>query len=166
MPTTFNADEVFEIAEQIERNGAKFYRQAAENTADEDAGRMLLDLAVMEDGHLKTFQQIRQQLSDREKEQTVFDPDNQAALYLQAIADAHGWEGRISPMQELTGSESIGRILEIALNAEKESVVYYSGLRNSVSEKAGRDKVDAIINEELGHIKTLLDRLKKVREAQ
>lgn len=26
----FNADEVFKIAEQIERNGAKFYRSAAE----------------------------------------------------------------------------------------------------------------------------------------
>ena len=29
MGVTFNADEVFEMAEQIERNGAKFYRAAA-----------------------------------------------------------------------------------------------------------------------------------------
>ena len=31
MGLDFNADEVFEIAEQIERNGAEFYRTAAEN---------------------------------------------------------------------------------------------------------------------------------------
>ena len=30
---TFNPDEIFEMAEQIERNGAKFYRKAAERTA-------------------------------------------------------------------------------------------------------------------------------------
>ena len=30
MGIDFNADEVFEIAEQIERNGAKFYRNVAE----------------------------------------------------------------------------------------------------------------------------------------
>ena len=36
MSYDFNADEIFEIAEQIERNGAKFYRTAAESVADED----------------------------------------------------------------------------------------------------------------------------------
>ena len=34
MSYEFNADEVFEIAEQIERNGAKFYRTAAKNVSD------------------------------------------------------------------------------------------------------------------------------------
>ncbi len=33
MPQRFNADEIFEIAEQIERNGAAFYRRAAEGRA-------------------------------------------------------------------------------------------------------------------------------------
>jgi len=33
MPIPFNADEVFEMAEQIERNGARFYRAAAEEIA-------------------------------------------------------------------------------------------------------------------------------------
>ena len=28
----FIADDVFEMAEQLERNGAKFYREAAQNT--------------------------------------------------------------------------------------------------------------------------------------
>jgi len=30
----FTADDVFEMAEQLERNGAKFYRTAAENVSD------------------------------------------------------------------------------------------------------------------------------------
>ena len=31
----FNADEIFEMAEQIERNGAKYYRNAAEFVSTE-----------------------------------------------------------------------------------------------------------------------------------
>jgi len=33
MPQRFNEDEIFEIAEQIERNGAAFYRRAAAERA-------------------------------------------------------------------------------------------------------------------------------------
>ena len=41
MSYDFNADEVFEIAEQIERNGAKFYRTSAENIADTNKKKLL-----------------------------------------------------------------------------------------------------------------------------
>ena len=58
MSITFNADEIFEMAEQIERNGAAFYREAAGITSDADVKEMLLSLAAMEEGHQKTFAQI------------------------------------------------------------------------------------------------------------
>ena len=160
MGITFNADEIFEMAEEMERNGAKFYRKAAQNTSDGQTKQMLLDMADMEDNHLQTFKETRKQLSGQETGETVFDPDNQAAMYLQVMADSHGYEGKISPDEELTGKETPKEILEIALNSEKESVVFYSGLKSLVPPKAGRDKVKAIILEELVHITTLLNKLK------
>ncbi|MGB2807923.1 MAG: ferritin family protein [Sedimentisphaerales bacterium] len=166
MGITFNANEIFEMAEEIERNGVKFYRRASANSPDEETRQMLLDMAVMEDEHLKIFQQMREELSGREKEAMVFDPDNQSALYLQAMADARGYEGKITPAKELTGNETPKEIIEIALNSEKESVVFYFGLKGLVSVKAGRDKVEVIIVEELGHITTLLGRLKSIETAQ
>jgi len=162
MPITFNANEIFEMAEEIERNGAKFYRKAAENTSDEETKKMLLDMADMEDGHLATFQEMRKRLSGQEKGWTVFDPDNQSVLYLQAMADARGFEGKITPTKELTGSETPKEILETALNSEKESIVFYFGLKGLVPVRAGRDKVEAIIVEELSHITTLLKQLKSL----
>jgi len=162
MPITFNANEIFEMAEEIERNGAKFYRKAAENTSDDQTKKMLLDMADMEDGHLATFQEMRKQLSGQEKGWTVFDPDNQSVLYLQAMADARGFEGKITPTKELTGSETPKEILETALNSEKESIVFYFGLKGLVPVRAGRDKVEAIIVEELSHITTLLKQLKSL----
>ena len=160
MPITFNVDEIFEMAEEMEKNGAKFYRKAAQNTSDSQTKQLLLDMADMEDNHLQTFREMRQQLSGRETEDTMYDPENEAAMYLQAMADSHGYEGKIAPDEELTGKETPKEILEIALNSEKESVVFYSGLKSLVSPKAGRGKVKAIIREELGHITTLLNKLK------
>lgn len=160
MGITFNANEVFEMAEEIERNGAKFYRKAAENASDDKVKKMLLGMAAMEDSHLKTFEKMREQLSGREKEELVFDPANEAAMYLQTMADVRSWEGRKSPTEELSGGETMKEIIEIALNSEKESVVFYYGLRGLVPPKAGRDKIDAIITEELSHIRILLEQLK------
>jgi len=159
MPITFNADEIFEMAEEIERNGAKFYRKAADKTSDKVAKKMLLNLAVMEDGHLETFQAMRRKLTDKEKEPIIYDPDNEAAQYLKAMADMHSYEGKISPTMELTGRETLKEIIEIALNAEKESVVFYFGLRNFVPNTAGKSRVEKIINEEIGHINTLNQKL-------
>jgi len=160
MPITFNANEILEMAEEIETNGAKFYRQAAKSASDKRTKQMLLDMAAMEDGHLKTYHEIRKGLSQWEKEETIFDPDNQSVKYLQAMADARGYEGKITPSKELTGSETIKEILDIALNSEKESALFYLGLKDLVPERAGREKVENIILEELSHITTLLQQLK------
>ncbi|OHB65372.1 MAG: hypothetical protein A2Y77_18020 [Planctomycetes bacterium RBG_13_62_9] len=151
MGMSFSADEVFEMAEQIERNGAKFYRQAAAKTASREVKDMFLRMAAMEDGHLQTFQEMRKGLAEAERGGDVFDPYNEAAMYLQALADSKGFEGMISPTQELTGNESIQELLEIAIDAEKNSVLYYVGLRDLVPPKVGRDKVDAVIREEVRH---------------
>ncbi len=155
MGVTFNADEVLEMAEEIERNGAKFYREAAAMTTGKDLKEMFLQMAAMEDGHLRTFQQMRKELAAREKEATAFDPYNEAALYLQTMAGAKGNEGMKTPNVKLTGNESPGELLEIAIGAEKNSVLFYVGLKDLVSAQAGRDKVEAIIREEVRHVADL-----------
>ncbi len=158
MADTFNADEIFEMAEEIERNGAKFYREAAQKTKDKDTEKMMLDFAEMEDGHLKTFSEMRKDLAAREKEATAIDPYSEAAMYLQVMAAGHGSEGMKSPVEKLTGRESTGQLLEIAVKAEKNSVVFYNGLKELVPLRAGRDKVEQIIKEELGHLAALKQR--------
>ena len=162
MSITFNADEIFEMAEEIERNGARFYRKAAEKTDNKELKDFLLSLASMEDGHLVIFQEMRKELKSQEKGESVYDPYDESIQYLQTMADAHGWEGQVKPGEELTGKESMKEIIEIALNAEKESVVFYFGLKSLISAKAGQDKLEKIILEELGHINTLLKHLKEL----
>ena len=159
MSITFNADEIFEMAEQIERNGAAFYREAAVKAKDAPTKKFLTDLAAMEDGHLVIFQTMRKELGKADKEPVTFDPDNEAAMYLQAMADAKGFEGKISPGLRLSGRETLPDILSIAINAERNSVVFYVGLKSLVETDRNRSQVDKIIGEEMGHIAVLQRKL-------
>lgn len=145
----FNADEIFEIAEQLERNGNKFYRDAAGAVEEEAHRKLLVSLADMELDHEKTFHAMRAELSAKEKADTVFDPEGEAVLYLRALADT-----RVFFEKELDLS-TMENILKAAIEAEKDSIVFYLGMKNAVSEKMGQDRMEAIIKEEMSHIRLL-----------
>ena len=161
MGMPFNADEVFEMAEQIERNGAKFYRAAAEKFPV--VGELLLELAAMEDDHEKTFIAMRAELSGTEAEPIVFDPDNQAQLYLQAMADEHIFNIKSDPLKKLNNLETPDEVLKMAMGIERDSIAFYTGLKESVSRKAGKDKVEAIIKEEMNHIAILSEKMAELK---
>lgn len=149
MSYDFNADEIFEMAEQMERNGAAFYRNAAENVADQANKDMLLKLAAMEDDHEKTFADMRAALTAQEKTSTVFDPDGEVVLYLKALVDT-----RVFFKKEID-TTSMKEILKEALLAEKDSIVFYLGMKEMVPEKLGKSRLEDIIREEMGHIKII-----------
>jgi rubrerythrin len=149
MSYDFNADDIFEIAEQLERNGAKFYKNAAGNISDPDSKAFLLKLADMEVEHEKTFHALRATLAGKEKEPTVFDPQDEAVLYLKALADT-----RVFFEKEISVT-SMKEILKSAIEAEKDSIIFYLGMKDAVPEKSGRNKIEAIIKEEMGHIRLL-----------
>lgn len=145
----FNADDIFEMAEQMERNGAKFYRSAAEAVTNQQAKDFLIRLAEMEDAHEITFSQMHSTLKDNEKGATVFDPEGEAVEYLRALADT-----RVFFKKEID-TTSMEAILKDAITAEKDSIVFYLGMRDAVPENMGRHHLDDIIKEEMGHIQLL-----------
>lgn len=149
MSYDFNADEVFEMAEQIERNGAKFYRDAAKSVADDSNKDLLLSLSKMEEAHEKTFQSLRTALKSAEKASTVFDPSGEASLYLRALADIRIF------FEKKMDTTSMMEILKSAIEAEKDSIVFYLGMKEAVPASLGQDRIDSIIKEEMGHIRVL-----------
>lgn len=155
MSIEFGVDEIFEIAEQIERNGAAFYRKAAESIPDPRNRRLLLDLAAMEENHEKIFTEMRQSLSVREREPVVFDPDNQGVLYLQAFAGGQVFDLTADPREFLRGGKTVREILKKAVELEKDSVVFYVGMQEMLPERLGKGRVDEIIKEEMAHIALL-----------
>ncbi len=161
MAYDFNAEEVFEMAVQIEKNGAAFYRKAASLQEDAANKAFLETIARMEDRHQAGFEDMKKTLSDMEKAQTVFDPQEELVLYLKAMADAHGGEGNPDAAAQLTADDTMAEIIETAIGLEKESILFYVGLKDIVPPKLGRDKIDDIIAEEKMHIAQLSGFLKK-----
>ncbi len=149
MSYDFNADEIFKMAEQMEKNGAVFYRNAAKNVPEGKNKEMLLKLAAMEDAHEKIFAGMRSELTAQEKAATVFDPQGETALYLKALVDTRVF------FQKEIDTTSMRDILKEALLTEKDSIVFYLGMKEMVPEKLGKSRLEDIIKEEMSHIKMI-----------
>ncbi len=153
----FNADDIFEMAEQMERNGIKFYTTAAESVSDDDAKSLLLEFADMEREHEKIFSEMRKELSSDEKQSTVFDPEGDAAHYLRALADTRVF------FDKKIDVSSLENILKDAIQAEKDSIVFYLGMKEAVPQDLGKGRLDNIIKEEMGHIRMLSGKLVQIK---
>ena len=156
MIVNLNAFEIFEIAERIERNGAMFYRKAAHMFFDnENVRKILLEIAAMEDEHERTFAKMRRQLTSESRRLMLFDTLEDIDDYLKTMADKHIFDLSEDINDKLSGHETVEDVLQMAIDAEKDSVVFYVGLKNLVSATAGRDRIDSIVAEEMKHIAML-----------
>ena len=155
MAIAFNAAEVLKIAIQIEQNGARFYRKVAQGIEDQQLKSKFVELAEREDDHGNTFAQMQLQLTKAQSADTVFDPEGQNARYLQALADRRVFDIAADPTDKLTGNEEIGDIFRMAIEAEKNSIVFYLGLENMVPAELGKNKLKEVISEEMRHVAQL-----------
>jgi rubrerythrin len=157
MAYDFTAKEIFEMAKQIERNGVAFYQKAAKSVSDASEKDMLLELAKMEEDHEETFIKMEAQLKEQETAPTVFDPEDESVQYLKSLADT-----RVFFEKEIDLS-SMKSILKAAITAEKDSIVFYLGMKELVPETLGKDRIDGIIKEEMSHIRLLGKKLVTAR---
>ena len=163
MSISLNAIEVFEIAERIERNSVNFYRKAADAVTDENLSAILTSLAEFEKEHETSYANMRKQISAKEWDMITFDPENEMALYLQKIAEGHVFDPQKDPVKQLKDKVTIAGILNFAIESEKNTIIFYLGLKNYVPATAGKNKVDEIINEEMSHIAELNLRLSALK---
>ncbi|MBN1592105.1 MAG: ferritin family protein [Candidatus Coatesbacteria bacterium] len=164
MNITFNADEVFEIAEQIERNGAEFYRRAAEMFSDTDSHKLLAELAEWEIQHESLFADMRKRVPQGKDDIDIIDPDDVAARYLKAMAGDHVFRASSNVEDYLKGDESIEEVLAKAIQFEKDSIVLFMGMLDLVPDGLGKDGVARILGEEKKHVVMLSDRLSKLEK--
>ena len=153
MSIVFNADEIFEMAIRIENNAADFYRKAASQQSDTENQKFLERLAGMEVQHRKIFTEMRTTLTEKEKDPKVFDPYDEISQYLAAMVDTMGGEGSPSVADSLTGDESL----------EKDTILFYLGIKDMIPVQSGQDRIDEIIREERRHVIQLTNVLKKIK---
>jgi rubrerythrin len=74
MTISFNADEVFEMGMDIEKNGEAYYSKAAELAKSEEIQSVLLRLMEEEKKHYAIFKTLREALPPKSSLPTITDP--------------------------------------------------------------------------------------------
>lgn len=153
MGTEFNADEVLAMAERIERNGQGFYLQASKVVERADVSKLMMELSLWEKGHEALFAGLRKKLTDEERTRTAFDPYDEASLFLSAMADSHVFSrDDLDPVSMLREGISTEEVIDLALQFEKESILFFLGLQRMVPERLGAIEIQKVIDEEVSHM--------------
>jgi rubrerythrin len=162
MALLFNADEIFAIGIDIEKNGYSFYSMSVDKTDDADLKKLFQKLAEWEKSHIALFESLRLRLPSSVKESDVFDQDNLIHLYLKAVSDSNVFVKGLSLDPEHLVWTSPGTILNAALDFEKDSVVFFSSMKELTTEKTGMAEVGKLIVEELNHIGFITREIRKL----
>ncbi|GMV43840.1 MAG: hypothetical protein AMXMBFR64_55560 [Myxococcales bacterium] len=156
MSMFFSASEVFDIAEQIERNGAEFYRKAADTASDHRVRALFHRLALLEQDHEVTFQELRTQLLGPTPVADWTDADQDAVSYLRALAGAAVFGANPAVLR---GGETADDVLRLAIGFEKDAIAYYAGLKEALPPGLDTAPLDALIKEEMRHVTMLTSAL-------
>ena len=151
----FTAGELLDVAVGIERNGVAYYDSLAQLSGDAGLKRTYEQLAQMERGHVGLFQKMR--TSAGVSGPVVPGPDElEYGEYLKALIDSSVFTDDKVARDLAKRAAGPAEALQLALGAEKDSILFYSAMRDLVPQSE-RAAVDSIIGEEKQHIRELSD---------
>lgn len=155
MPPVFTAEKVFNTAIRIERNGAAFYAAAAKQTSNEAMKKLLLQLSSAERIHAQAYTRLKSMLLKSQEAGKALETDGILQQYLLAFAKGGIFNLTMDTVKALAEMRTIQEILEFSIERERDSILFYTAVKELVPRKLGRSKVDAIIYEEMAHLAIL-----------
>lgn len=157
MGVELNADDVFQMAEQIEKDAFAFYKQAASAFSDPARQQLLLSLASMEAEHELVFAAMKDHLTADGWHLAV--PGDGAAKDWPVLVNVVASGVKEDLAGRFAGKQSGDQILRKAIDFEKDSIVFFLGMKDMLSDPGDKARIDAIIREELGHVLSLTGEL-------
>lgn len=158
----FNAGEVFKVAIQIEENGKEFYEKSVQNIKEAEIKALFLDLALQEIEHKRKFESLMAELPSVSTAPTVWDPDNEMDQYIKMMADDHIFITSADVKNRLDRLKGTIDALKLAIEFEKDSVIFFLGLEDAVTAGKDRELIKSLVKEEQQHLRRLTLELKKI----
>ncbi len=150
MSYLLTVNEILEFAVYIEERGYEFYVGAMKKFSAPEATRLFQYLADEEFKHEKVFNKLMQQSGDFKKRDA--DPEHRA--YLKEYCKAHALGDREAIAEKLARLSTLEDILDLAMDFEKDSIVFFSELRELIAQgHAG--PLEKIIREEMTHLRVI-----------
>jgi len=157
MGNIFAGSEIVEIGIQIERNGRDFYNALLKKSKNQEAKDIFKFLAGEEEKHIAVFENI---LKKTEKLEPVGIDADQYYLYMNTLASEHVFTQKDKGEEVAREIESDKEAVSKGIAFEKDSIIFYEGMKKVVPEGDHRI-VDALILQEQDHLKQLTE-LEKV----
>lgn len=153
MGNIFAASEILEIAVQIEKNGYDFYSAMAFGSKDTRARELFTFLSKEEDKHRQVFLKIMDETEKYEPQGLDVD---QYSAYMNSLAADVVFTQKDKGRELAAKIKSQSEAIDVGIKAEKDSIVFYEGIKKAVP---GYDQkiVDEIIEQEQGHLKLLME---------
>lgn len=158
MSISFSGSELINIAIGIERRGIAFYETMVKSTKNAVARDVFRYLADMERNHVQIFQDM---LGEADKYQPPETYAGEYAAYLQALVDSAVFTDDMVTSEMATRVESDIEAVELAISAEKDSILFYYGMKDVMPERA-QPMVNKIIAEEKEHLRQLSELKRKL----
>ena len=148
----FNSVEVIEMAKDIEKRGLDFYENQAKKTENTELKELLLKLAEDEQDHYDTFSDMLEKAKDLTDTNSDYVYGEEVSAYLRAII-----EFTVFPSAEEVEENinSIEDVLELAINAEKDSILFYREMMEYNNEKTN-EILKRLVDEEKQHLLDLV----------
>ncbi len=165
----FNADEIFGIAIDIEKNGIQFYEQARAAAIRDSVKEIFAELKAQEEQHLRELEQMRAELPESAKRPTDYDPaddvyrkrEEEVEQYIRDTADMNVFRKPEHVEQYISEMDRVEDALRLAIQFEKDSITFYLILKDLTEEDKGKAFVDGILAGEKEHLKRLSRELRE-----
>ncbi len=151
--------EVLQIAEEMERLAARFYRKAAGMYHDPSLSKLFSQLAQWEQRHVQVFADMRNHLLEQTGELGRLDLNRVETRWLDvpsAVFQEHS-----EPGKELIGTETRADVLRLALKKERYSIGYYTSLTEFALGPDNIKVIRGILREEQQHVRILAQSLRQ-----
>jgi rubrerythrin len=141
----FSTREAVEMAVQTERLGYQFYNEMADRFKDhEGLSDLFRRLALKEKSHEAVFARLRDQAAAED-----IDHPEEVAHYMRAMVESEFFIGNEKSLPSMDNVKTVGDAVDYALGFEKETLLFFVGLRDMLGDGGA---MDAVINEERSHI--------------
>lgn len=153
MENIFRASEIVELGVQIEKNGRDFYNVVADKSKDKKTKEIFKYLEGEEVKHIIAFNKILKSV-ERYEPQSAY-PEEYFA-YMNALASEHIFtkEGKGRTIAQKIKDDSSA--IDMGISFEKDSIIFYEGMKRSVTED-DKGLLDELIRQEEGHLRQLID---------
>ncbi len=156
MSFLLDVNEILGFAVYIEERGYEFYVEAMKKFPEPRATELFQYLADEEFKHEKVFKMLMEQDGDIRKGER----DAEYQAYMREFVKAHQLGDKEAINAKLSRLSTLEDILDLAMGFEKDSIVFFSQLKDLYA-KGHSAAIEKVIREEMGHLRKIFQMKRK-----